>query len=153
MSGLDPNVGRRVLQCECGRVCEWKGRETAVAAGWGAKWVAEVCVWSCPDCYVPPPPVPVVPRSLDMPETLRSFANARAPGARAQAQRNLHRLLEVDPELGRAWSKEVLMTTTVGKGECAKEWKRWAAEHRAQLKEPRMRPPRPSARGDRRRAA
>lgn len=68
-----PDVGRRVIQCECARTC-WTGEENARAAGWRRTWPptpgGELApVWTCPDCSVlprlPPAPMEMLPAYLD----------------------------------------------------------------------------------------
>ena len=124
----DPDVGRRVLQCRCGRAREWTSREDAIDAGWGARWVEERRVWECPSCYVPPAPAPVQPPNLAPPEQLVAFARGTAV-QRQRAQRDLTAMLSADPERGRAWAIAVLDLVADGKSDRAKEWRAWAAKH------------------------
>ncbi len=69
MSGHVPDVGRRVLQCACGRTRAWAGEEGAREGGWSRTWTPGVdgelaAAWTCPDCWKPPasPPPVVQPR-------------------------------------------------------------------------------------------
>jgi len=50
---LDPDVGRRVLQCGCGETRLHTNTREAFAEGWGSRWRKERRVWFCPGCYNP----------------------------------------------------------------------------------------------------
>jgi len=54
------DVGRRVIQCACGRTAQWRGEDAAAAAGWRGAYVRDSQGfatterrWSCPDCHKP----------------------------------------------------------------------------------------------------
>lgn len=51
---LDPDVGRRVLQCGCGETRLHTNAQEAFAEGWGVRWKRERRIWFCPECHVPP---------------------------------------------------------------------------------------------------
>jgi hypothetical protein len=126
---VDPDEGRRVLQCKCGRARAWTGREDALAAGWRSRWVNETRVWDCPEHAVEAAPAPPPgPPNLTPPQRVIGFAFGTAR-EREQLRRDLARLLEVDAERGRAWTIAVLDKVADGKGDRPKEWREWAAKH------------------------
>jgi hypothetical protein len=127
-TAVDPDAGRRVLQCKCDRARPWTGREDALAAGWRSRWVNETRVWDCPEHAVEAAPAPPPePPNLTPPQRVLAFAFGTAR-EQEQLRRDLARLLEVDPARGRAWAIAVLDKVTTGKDRSAKAWRAWAAE-------------------------
>lgn len=126
----DPDVGRRVIQCRCGRARAWTGRKDALTAGWASRWVDERRVWDCPEHRVEATPAtPPGPPDLTTPAAFFGILKRGARGEVAKLRADLARVLEVDPVRGRAWTKDVLASAVVGKGEEAKRWRVWASEH------------------------
>lgn len=90
---VDLDVGRAVIQCACGHAVRWAGTESAHAMGWHGRYVeqaggATVRVWTCPDCWVPPPAPHVA--SVTMPPYLRALV-LNGPAEIAEAQLELAR--------------------------------------------------------------
>lgn len=69
------DVGRRVVQCACGRTAIWRGEDAVLAAGWHRRWApgpdGELAAsWVCEGCYEPPAPPPT---PTGLPKYLRTL--------------------------------------------------------------------------------
>jgi len=112
---------RRVVQCACGASQRFRGEERLWAEGWGSRWQDAGRVWECPACWSPPKAPAEVPIYRVDPAMLAIAEHVSE--ARRRLERQMVRLLDIDPLRGEAFLKAIVAHLVGRSGDGAARWR------------------------------